>query len=204
MTASKEALQTEPKPTPDDPTPGIRGAFDVLRFPVYRTIWLGTIVSFFAFNTWGPAQGVVAFDLTGNNSAVGIVVFGQGLAQTLLNPLSGALADRVSKRNLVIGCQSIAFLMMLTVGILIRTGHINIVALGCASFVVGSMFSFNGPSRNALIGEVMPRERLANAISLIQVGGNFSRRPRRSWRVCSFPGSRSARRARTSSWPPSC
>jgi MFS family permease len=151
------------------------GTLDAFRLPVYRTIWLGTIVSFFAFNTWGPAQGVVAFDLTGDNGAVGLVVFGQGLAQTFLNPLSGAFADRVSKRNLVIACQSIAFVTMLCVGFLIKTGHINILALGCASFVVGSMYAFNGPARNALIGELVPRERLGNSIALIQFGGNFSR-----------------------------
>ena len=29
------------------------------------------------------------------------------------------------------------------------------------------MYAFNGPSRNALIGEVMPREKLGNAIALI-------------------------------------
>jgi MFS family permease len=151
------------------------GTLDAFRLPVYRTIWLGTIVSFFAFNTWGPAQGVVAFDLTGDNGAVGLVVFGQGLAQTFLNPLSGAFADRVSKRNLVIACQSIAFVTMLCVGFLIKTGHINILALGCGSFIVGSMFAFNGPARNALIGELVPRERLGNSIALIQFGGNFSR-----------------------------
>lgn len=169
------APEAASSPVSVEGTAGFVSAFDALRLPVYRTIWLGTIVSFFAFNTWGPAQGVVAFDLTGNNGAVGVVVFGQGLAQTFLNPISGALADRLSKRNLVLACQAIAFTTMLTVGILIRTGHINIVALGCGSFVVGSMYAFNGPSRNALIGEVMPRERLGNAIALIQVGGNFSR-----------------------------
>jgi MFS family permease len=58
---------------------------------------------------------------------------------------------------------------------MIKTGHISILALGCGSFVVGSMYAFNGPSRNALIGEVVPREKLGNAIALIQVGGNFSR-----------------------------
>jgi MFS family permease len=72
-------------------------------------------------------------------------------------------------------CQAVAFATMLTVAILIKTGHISILALGCAAFVVGSMFSFNGPSRNALIGELVPRDRLSNAIALIQVGGNFSR-----------------------------
>jgi MFS family permease len=165
-------VSTQPESVPAS---GLGSAFDVLRLPVYRTIWLGTIVSFFAFNTWGPAQGVVAFDLTGNNGAVGIVVFGQGLAQTFFNPISGALADRVSKKNLVLTCQSVAFLTMLTVAILLKTGHISILAMGCASFVVGSMFAFNGPSRNALIGELLPREKLGNAIALIQVGGNFSR-----------------------------
>src|SRR5436190_21263936 len=104
---SQPAQATRPSQGNAGEPEGMSGAFDSLRMPVYRTIWLGTIVSFFAFNTWGPAQGVVAFDLTGNNGAVGIVVFGQGLAQTLLNPISGALADRMSKRNLVLMCQGV-------------------------------------------------------------------------------------------------
>src|SRR3954470_21743404 len=100
--------------------------FAAFQMPVYRTIWLGTILSFVAFNMGGPAQGVVAFDLTGNNSAVGFVAFGQGLAMFFLNPFSGAIADRFSKRAVILGCQILAFGAMLTIGILIRTDQITV------------------------------------------------------------------------------
>src|SRR3954451_10100302 len=81
---------TESAPVPSETT----STFAAFQMPVYRTIWLGTILSFVAFNMGGPAQGVVAFDLTGSNSAVGLVTFGQGLAMFFLNPFSGAIADR--------------------------------------------------------------------------------------------------------------
>src|SRR6266700_1549013 len=125
-----------------------------------RRGWLGTFQS---------------FELTGRNGAVGFVVFAQGLAQSLLNPFTGAIADRVSKRDLVLACQVVAFVAMASAGILVVTHQINIVLLALAAFVVGTMFSFNGPARNALIADLMPGERLGNAIALIQVGGNFAR-----------------------------
>ena len=37
------------------------------------------------------AQNVVAFELTGNNRAVGFVAFGQGVAMLFLAPFGGAL-----------------------------------------------------------------------------------------------------------------
>src|SRR5207249_2482312 len=52
---------------------------------------------------------------------------------------------------------------------------ISIFALAAGSFVVGSMFAFNGPARNAMIGELVPTAKLGNAIAMIQVGGNFAR-----------------------------
>src|SRR5947208_11555216 len=144
------------------PSTGWLSTFKSFELPVYRTVWLGTIMSFLAFNTWGPANGVVAFDLTGSNGAVGLVVFGQGLAQSLLNPFTGAIADRVSKRDVVLACQIVAFAVMAAVGLLVVTHQINIVLLALAAFVVGTMFSFNGPARNALIADLMPEERLGN------------------------------------------
>ena len=50
-------------------------------------------------------QSVVAFDLVGNNTAVGSVVFAQGIAMFVLGPLGGAVADRWPKRRLVAGTQ---------------------------------------------------------------------------------------------------
>src|SRR5438034_700564 len=97
-------------PAPESESlPTSTSTFAAFQMPVYRVIWFGTMLSFVAFNMGGPAQGVVAFDLTGNNSAVGFVGFGQGLAMFFLNPFSGAIADRFSKRAVILGCQVLAF-----------------------------------------------------------------------------------------------
>jgi MFS family permease len=149
--------------------------FDSWEVPAYRVILLGSALAFVSFNTWGPAQGVVAYDLTGNNRAVGFVVFGQGIAMTLLNPMSGAIADRVSKRFLILACQVVAFVTMIITGSLVFAGVINVPLLALGSFTVGTMFAFNGPARNALVGEIMPEHQLGNAVALMQVGANFGR-----------------------------
>src|SRR5438093_10332354 len=87
-------------PTTD--THWVSKTFDAFQFPTYRVLWTGTILAFIAFNTSMTAQNVIAFDLTGRNGAVGFVVFGQGIAMLLLNPFGGAIADRFSKRVLVL------------------------------------------------------------------------------------------------------
>jgi MFS family permease len=94
---------------------------------------------------------------------------------TLLNPISGAIADRLSKRFLILACQIVAFVTMLITGFLVFTEVISVPLLALGSFTVGTMFAFNGPARNALIGDIMPEERLGNAIALMQVGANFGR-----------------------------
>ncbi len=149
--------------------------FDAFRFPVYRVVWLGSILSFLAFNMSWTAQSVVAYDLTGSNSAVGSVMFGQGLAMLVLNPFGGAIADRFAKRTLILIGQSVIGGVMLTIAILLAVDKISILILAIGAFTVGSMFSFLGPTRTALLGEIVSGERIGNAMALLQVGGNFTR-----------------------------
>jgi MFS family permease len=149
--------------------------FDAFSVPTYRVIWLGTILAFVAFNMAMTAQGVVAYDLTGSNRAVGSVVFGQGVAMLILNPFGGAIADRFSKRLLILIAQVVIGSVMLATAILIATDNISILFLAAGAFIVGSMFSFLGPTRMSLLGEIVTGERIGNAMALIQVGGNFAR-----------------------------
>jgi MFS family permease len=133
------------------------------------------VLAFVAFNMSMTAQGVVAYDLTGSNTSVGAVVFGQGIAMLFLNPFGGAVADRFSKRWLILIAQFVIGSTMLATAILIETNQITILFLAIGAFVVGSMFSFLGPTRTALVGDVVSEGRIGNAMALIQVGGNFAR-----------------------------
>ena len=123
----------------------------------------------------GTAQNIVAFDLTGDNRAVGIVMFGQGLALLLLNPFGGAIADRINKRLSLILTQAIIGSVALTIAILLQADLLTIPLLALGAFITGSMFSFLVPTRTSLLGDIVPRERIGNAMALVQVGGNFGR-----------------------------
>src|SRR5712692_4325557 len=82
-----------------------RGPAAALAYPQFRLLFIGTTLSMLAFGMMQVVQGVVAFDLTGRNGAVGLVYPGQGIAMLMLSPLGGTLSDRISKRRLLTGTQ---------------------------------------------------------------------------------------------------
>jgi predicted MFS family arabinose efflux permease len=149
--------------------------FDSLSLPGYRILWLGGVFAFVAFFMSTTAQSVVAFDITGNNRAVGAVIFGQGLSMGLLAPFGGALADRLSKRTLLLTTQTFVGIVFVALGVLILTDNISVLALALGSFLVGMMFSLLGPTRQAYVGVLVPQERRGNAIAMTQVALNAGR-----------------------------
>jgi len=147
-----------------------RSTFQALENRNYRVLWTGTTVAFLAFMMSGIVQSIVAFDLTGKNGAVGVVALGMGLATMFISPFGGVIADRVSKRKLVLIGQTIIGFNFLAVGILIVTDTITILTLAASTFVMGAVFAFIGPARQAWIGEIVGPDEMGNAIALQQVG----------------------------------
>jgi MFS family permease len=141
----------------------------------FRTLWFGNLFSMVAFFMSTLVQAVVAYDLTGENSAVGFVVFGQGLAQLILGPIGGALADRVNKKVLIMGCQAAVTLSFAVLAGLVATDTISIAALVAGSFVNGVAFSFMGPARQAYVLDIVSENQRGNAVALNQVSLNASR-----------------------------
>src|SRR5688572_17647916 len=121
--------------------------FRALRNPNYRTLWIGTTISFLAFMMSSIVQSVVAFDLTGKNGAVGLVALGMGVATIFVSPFGGVIADRVSKRKLLLIGQTVIGINFLVVGLLIVTDQITIIFLVASTFVLGTVFSFIAPAR---------------------------------------------------------
>jgi MFS family permease len=105
------------------------GTFAALENRLFRVLWTGTFLAFIAFFMSTAVQGVVAFDLSGNNRAVGFVVFAQGISQMALGPFGGALADRFSKRLVIVSCQVLITLTFAATAVLIVTDHINLELL---------------------------------------------------------------------------
>ena len=82
-----------------------------------RVLWFGTALNFAGIMMNMTAQSVVAFDLSGSNRAVGTVMLGQGLSLLVISPFAGAIADRFSKRTMLVACQVVMGVTFFGVGV---------------------------------------------------------------------------------------
>jgi MFS family permease len=149
--------------------------FAALAVGPFRLLWFGTLLAFLAFFMSTVVQSVVAFDLTGRNDAVGVVVFAQGITMALLGPIGGAYADRLPKRRVIATGQAVAATVFATLAFLVATGRIHLAWLALGSLFMGASFAFLGPARQAFTVELVPAHMLGNGMALSNVANTASR-----------------------------
>ncbi len=143
--------------------------FEAFSSPAYRVLWISTLLAFVSFMMSNTAQSVVAFELEGTNRAVGIVALGNGLAWFAFGPYGGVIADRVSKRLLLVVAQGAVALTYGAVGVLLVTGSMTVLWLTVSTFAVGVAFAFTSPARRAFVTDVVPVSKLGNGVAMMQV-----------------------------------
>ncbi len=148
--------------------------FAALRHRSFRLLWFGTVCGHLAFFMSTVVQSVVAFDLVGNNTAVGTVVFAQGVAMLLLGPLGGAIADRWPKRMLITSAQVVPAAVFAALALAMAAGSISLALVTSGSLLIGATFAFLGPARQAFVVEIVPDAMRGNAVALIQVASTAS------------------------------
>jgi MFS family permease len=132
----------------------------------YRFWFCGQLVSL--FGTWmqATAQGFLVYELTHSARYLGLVGFAAGVPTWAFTLYGGVVADRFSRRSLLIVTQTVmmalAFVLAaLTFLGLVQPWHIVLLAL-----LLGAANAFDAPARQALASELVPREDLTNAIAL--------------------------------------
>ena len=141
--------------------------FDALRDRNYRWLWIGSLASSVTFQMGTVAQGWLVYELTGSAFALGWVGAGWAISTLLLSLYGGAVADRVDTRDLLIWSRLAMTLNTLTIALLISTGAIRLWHLAVNSLLSGVLFSFMMPASQAIISELVDRETLLNAVSLM-------------------------------------
>lgn len=154
---------------------GSSGVFASLGNARFRLLWLGSLTALVGFFMSNVVQNVVAFELTGANTSVGLVAFGRGLAMAALSPIGGAVADRMSKKVILLSCQTITAVVFFVLAALHWSGRLVVPHLVMGGFAVGLTFAFLGPTRQAYVVELVDEQRLGNAVALNQVALNASR-----------------------------
>ncbi|HJP70824.1 MAG TPA: MFS transporter [Candidatus Limnocylindria bacterium] len=154
---------------------GFRRGFSALAHRNYRLYISGQIVSL--VGTWmhSVSQPWLVLLLGGTPIQLGIVLALQFAPPMLLAPLGGVLADRIDKRQVIIGAQIGAMLQSLMLFALTATGVIEIWHVYVLATFLGIVSAVEMPVRQAFAAELVPREDLVNAIALNSATFNAAR-----------------------------
>ncbi|SDJ53514.1 Predicted arabinose efflux permease, MFS family [Frankineae bacterium MT45] len=154
----------------------LRGeTFSSLRNPNYRLYFGGQAISL--VGTWMQtvAQSWLVLQLTGSGTQVGFAVALQTLPILLLGPYGGVVADRMDKRKLMIGLQSMMGVLALILGILTLTHEVTLWQIYLLAFLLGMNNCFENPARQSFVLEMVGPDELRNAVSLNSVLVNAAR-----------------------------
>ncbi len=149
--------------------------FSSLANPNYRKFFIGQSTSL--VGTWmqSTAQSWLVLVLTHSATAIGVVVALQTLPVLLLGPYGGVVADRVDKRRLLIVLQSLMAVqaaVLATFTLLHDATYLDVCVL---AVVLGLNNSFENPSRQAFLLEMVGSSDLRNAVSLNSTMNNAAR-----------------------------
>src|SRR5690606_37037698 len=97
--------------TPRPPS-GFRHAFRSLRGRDFRYYWFSAVGMTGAQGITQLALAWLVLDLTGSLGQMGVVIFMQGIAWTFVALVGGVLADRYSRRDLLVGAQLFTILSL--------------------------------------------------------------------------------------------
>jgi MFS family permease len=149
--------------------------FASLENPNYRRYFFGQALSL--IGTWMQmvAQSWLVLTMTGSAVAVGVVVALQTAPVLLLAPYGGVVADRADKRKLLIGLQSSMALQALALGLLTVFGVVQFWEICALALLLGLNSSFEVPTRQSFILEMVGRDSVRNAVSLNSVIVNSAR-----------------------------
>ncbi len=147
----------------------------------FLLLWQGRFVSRLGSRAYSIAVIFWLKHATGSASIMGLLLMTSMLPAVILGPVGGAIADRYSRRKIIIISDLVngAAILALAVYIFISPGSTGIIItlLFIVSVVTGVVSSFFGPAISASIPDLVPRERLNSANSMnrasVQISGFF-------------------------------
>ncbi|HEY1434690.1 MAG TPA: MFS transporter, partial [Thermoanaerobaculia bacterium] len=154
---------------------GAKSPWAPLSQPLFRALWIAAFVSNLGAWMQDVGEAWLMTSLTSSALLVSLLQTAEGVAIFLLALPAGALADIVDRRHLLIVTQAWTCGIAAAVGVVTLTGHATPALLIAGGFGVGLGTALTSPSWQAIVGDVVPREDLAAAITLNGVAFNLAR-----------------------------
>jgi MFS family permease len=141
----------------------------------FRRFWTGHAIS--VVGTWMQSVALywLMYRLTRSPLLLGLTGTALTLPVLCLSLVGGVVADRVDRRRLVQITQGLALLQAAAVAALATFGHPTPGPLLALALANGVINAFDFPARQSFLSELVPAERLPNAIALTSMVFNAAR-----------------------------
>ena len=183
------SIRTEPESQPVaelPPVPVRRGliqrvadrfpAVESYAYPDFRWLWLGALTSYLGMNMQWITRSWLVLELADASPlALASVIVTFALPMTVISPIGGVLADRFSRRRMMLYTQAGNAVLTLIVGTVDFAGVIELWHVIISGLINGSLMAFNMPSRQAMVSDIIPQSKLMNGMSLMSSAMNVTR-----------------------------
>jgi MFS family permease len=142
------------------------GKLAALRYRDFRLFWTGLLISNIGSWMQMTATNWLLYQLTDSAVLLGLNGIFRAVPAIGLGVISGTFADRYDRRKLMICTEVTSGLLALALGLLDQTGRIEAWHIYTLTFLNASVGSFDGPARQSLFPNLIPRSVLPNAIAL--------------------------------------
>lgn len=156
-------------------SPTHSSAFEPLREPLFRALWIATIAS--NVGTWIHDVGAawLMTTLAPSPVMVALVRAANSLPLFLLALPAGALADVVDRRRLLLFSQVWMLIAAAALGVLTLVGAVTPGLLLALTFALGIGAALNAPAWQAIVPEIVSPPQLREAVSLNSLSVNLAR-----------------------------
>src|SRR5262245_38024444 len=150
-------------------------AWGPLREPLFRALWIAAVASNVGRLMEDVGEAWLMTSLTTSTLLVALIETAGSLPIVLLAVPSGALADLIDRRRLLLLTQTWMLIVAATLGVLTITGLTTPSLLLILAFALGLGAAVNAPAWQAITPELVTRADLPAAVTLGSVAFNVAR-----------------------------
>lgn len=148
---------------------GLRGRRDFWLF------YIGHSASVLGDSIVPVALAFAVLDLTDSSTALGIVLAARVVPTVLLLLVGGVIADRISRRRLMLLCDMACFSSQAIQAVLLLSGQATLASMVLLQLVAGTASAFFEPASSGLLPEIVKSAELHKANGLISVSKSTAR-----------------------------
>jgi MFS family permease len=146
-----------------------------LQSRTFRLLWLGMLAANLGNLIQSVGAGWLMTTLTSSHAMVALVPASSTLPLMLFSIASGALADNLDRRNVMLLAQLGMTVVSALLAIAAFSGLLTPWTLLAFTFLLGCGMTLYNPSWQASVADMVPREHLSGAITLNAMGFNSMR-----------------------------